>query len=615
MLKPRQYLRYANQFGLGKKKIFLLIFFGLAALVFEAVGITIFLPILEFARLEGDPSLIAAQNRFWGKAVDIFSELGVTLNLELLVGIAFVAFMLRQVFIFIASIYRIKVSSSFTRELRNQMFEAYLNAKTEYQEQTSAGGLTNSITTEVNRGASVILLPIDIVVNLLIGALYVVILLMVSVPMTSVALVILAVASILPRRWIKESKNVGRGQTSVNSELSQYLLQRLHQPRLIRLQGAAQKEIVDFSEFTKRQMVLAIRNFILKTKTQLTIEPFVIVTSLGFVYAAIEIYSLPIELIGVYLLVVLRLIPVAKTTIGLWQMVTGNVGAFENVKRRFTDLQEHREKWKGAQCLAALEEAIESIEVCYRYPGEPKDALSKVTASIPAGKVTALVGSSGSGKTTFVDLITGLRRPTSGVIRLDGIEIEAFDIRDIRREIRYVPQSPSIYAGTIAEHVSYGTEEVDRGKVRHALSLAGLGEFVSSLPDGLDTQLGEHGARLSGGQKQRLELARGLYAQAKCLILDEPTSSLDALSEHEFHQVLRDLNSSDNLTVIFIAHSLKFALDADHIIVFRNGVIDAQGTHPDVLENSDWYARAVRIGSQTRANSSGKTNAYPDSMP
>ena len=107
----------------------------------------------------------------------------------------------------------------------------------------------------------------------------------------------------------------------------------------------------------------------------------------------------------------------------------------------------------------------------------------------------------------------------------------------------------------------------------------------------------------------------GSYAEVNHIILDEPASSLDALSEHEFHQVLRALNSSDDLTVIFIAHLLKFAIDVDHIIVFRNGVIDAQGSHADLRENSDWYSRAVRIGSQTRANHSGKTNAYPDSMP
>jgi len=599
MLNPKQYLGYASQFGLGKKKIFWLIFFGLSALVFEAVGISIFLPILEFARLKADPSLTAAQGVFWSKAVDVLSNFGITPSLELLIAIALIAFMVRQGFVFISSIFRVKVSSAFTRSIRNQLFSAYLSSKTEYQEQMSPGDLTNSITTEVNRGASVILLPIDIFINFLVATLYVGILLMVSVPMTLAAITILSIASFLPRRWIQQSKKVGRSQTSVNAALSQHLLQRLHQPRLIRLQSADQKEINDFSEFTNRQMGLAIKNFVLKTKTQLSIEPFVIATSLAFVYAAIKIYSLPIEVIGVYLVIILRLVPVAKGTIGLWQTVTGNFGAFENINNRLWALKRHEESWAGTETFIALATSLDTKDLCYQYPGETRDALRLATVSIPAKKVTALVGSSGSGKSTFVDLITGIRKSRAGEVLFDGVSIEKFDIKSIRRGIRYIPQSPSIYSGTIREHITYGSDTTDVDGVVHALDLVGLREFVSSLPEGIETQLGEHGSRLSGGQKQRMELARGLYAKAGCIILDEPTSSLDAISAHEVHQVLMKLSTNDEVTVIFIAHSLKFAHDADNIIVFRRGVVDAQGTHDQLLKNSAWYARAYRINDRS----------------
>lgn len=594
-VRMRDYFLYAHRFGLRKSNMGWLIFLGLAAMVFEAIGISIFIPIFQYARLEGDAAALAEQGDFWNRAIEVFEYFGVALNLETLLIVAMVAFLCRQGFVFVSSIYRMEVSARFVKEIRDRLFRRYLDADTEYQEQASAGDLSNAMTIEVNRASSMILMPIDIVINSLIAALYVGILMMVSMVMTTVAIIILLAATQLPRYWIKQSVEMGRSQATVNSELSQYLLQRLHQPRLMRLQGTADKEWDEFVSFTDRQKRLGVKKFVLKTKTQLTVEPFVILASLAFVYFAITVYRLPLELIGIYLVIALRLIPIAKITLGLWQTVKGNIGSFENVNGRFAAMGRHQERESGVETFQSVKKDIRLVDVTYRYPLASNNALNQISVSIPAGKVTALVGGSGSGKSTLVDLLPRLRRATSGRIEIDGKSIEGFSISSLRAGIRFVSQMSSIYSGTLRSHICYGLDgqHINEKSVTEALETVGLTDFVGTLPKGVDTSVGEHGSSLSGGQKQRLELARALVRKVSLLILDEPTSALDAISASEFHDVIERINRQQATTVIYIAHTLQFVKTADHIIVLQDGQVEAQGIHSELLNTSRWYRKAI----------------------
>jgi ATP-binding cassette subfamily B protein len=211
------------------------------------------------------------------------------------------------------------------------------------------------------------------------------------------------------------------------------------------------------------------------------------------------------------------------------------------------------------------------------------------------GETVALVGASGAGKSTVLNLLIGFIRPTSGRIRLDGTDMATLDLRSYRRFLSVVPQESILFEGSIRENVTYGMPDTDEHRVRDALRDANALEFVEQLPQGLDTVVGERGARLSGGQKQRLAIARALIRDPRILILDEATSALDTRSEALVQQALARLVRGR--TVFVVAHRLSTIQGADRIVVMDAGRIAEVGTHEDLLRRGGVYAGLQPAGS------------------
>jgi ABC-type multidrug transport system fused ATPase/permease subunit len=206
--------------------------------------------------------------------------------------------------------------------------------------------------------------------------------------------------------------------------------------------------------------------------------------------------------------------------------------------------------------------------------------------------MTAIVGPSGGGKSTLIDLLPRLRTPREGTIRFDGNNIEKIRLKSLRQIIAYVPQSPQIFNGTIKNHVLYGKKNATNKEVQEALLMSGAEEFVNKLPQGIETIIGEDAIRLSGGQRQRLDLSRALVKKVPILILDEPTSGLDVESENLFMQALQRIRSETNITIIIITHRLISIADADQIVVLNQGIVEETGKHNELLKKKGWYAKA-----------------------
>ncbi|MEH7247729.1 ABC transporter ATP-binding protein [Neobacillus niacini] len=241
-------------------------------------------------------------------------------------------------------------------------------------------------------------------------------------------------------------------------------------------------------------------------------------------------------------------------------------------------------------------------KVTFAYPEKEENVLSGVSFTIPAGEKVALVGPSGSGKSTIVDLLFKLYDTKNGSIEVDGRDITEWDTGWLRSQMAIVTQDVQLRNGSLADNLRIGKPDATEEELLKALHDSGLDELVESLPEGLNTKVGERGSLLSGGQKQRLSLARAILKDAPILILDEASSALDPITETQINDAV--LKTGKKQTILIISHRLSTVLSADKIIVLENGAIVEEGKHSDLLENSNGvyarlFGREAEIGEET----------------
>jgi ATP-binding cassette, subfamily B, bacterial len=242
----------------------------------------------------------------------------------------------------------------------------------------------------------------------------------------------------------------------------------------------------------------------------------------------------------------------------------------------------------GAIDASAITGHVRFDHVAFHYP-DGTDVLHGITFEAKPGEMVALVGLTGAGKTTLVSLIPRFYDASEGQVLLDGVDVRQYQLRSLRERVAIVLQDPVLFSGTIADNLRYGRLDATREEIEAAARAAHAHDFISRLPLGYDTQVAEAGGSLSGGERQRLSIARAILKDAPLLILDEPTSSLDAISEEIVFAALRSLRAGR--TTIVIAHRLSTVRDADRILVLDGGRIAAEGRHDELLKTSLLYRR------------------------
>jgi ABC-type multidrug transport system fused ATPase/permease subunit len=244
-----------------------------------------------------------------------------------------------------------------------------------------------------------------------------------------------------------------------------------------------------------------------------------------------------------------------------------------------------------------LRERLALSDVRYAYPTAERGAIDGLTLAIEAHTSVGIVGGTGAGKTTAVDVILGLLRPQQGALVVDGVEVTDATIRGWQKSVGYVPQHIFLTDDTVTANIAFGIEpaEVDMAAVERAAHIAELHNFVlKELPEGYDTTLGERGVRLSGGQRQRIGIARALYHDPDVLVLDEATSALDNLTERAVMDAVHNLGRDK--TIIMIAHRLSTVRDCDSIFMLERGQVVAKGSYDDLVESNADFHKLVSGG-------------------
>ncbi|MEI7626396.1 MAG: ABC transporter ATP-binding protein [Actinomycetota bacterium] len=303
--------------------------------------------------------------------------------------------------------------------------------------------------------------------------------------------------------------------------------------------------------------------------------------------------------VGVLLASGLRLVPALNTLLIAVNTIRANAPAILVVEDELTRLGEYQQR-PADDAVGPLEfvpsGAFVVDDVFFRYPTRSNDALLGISIEAKFGEALGIVGSTGSGKSTFVDLLLGLLEPASGAILIDGQPLRE-NLRAWRSQIGFVPQDIFLVDDTLAANITFGEidEVISDQQIADAIRLAHLEDVVAELPEGLDTMLGERGVRLSGGQRQRVGLARALYRRPAILILDEATSALDNETERKISDALRSLHGQ--LTTVVIAHRLSTVRSCDRILYLDQGRVSGIGTFDELDRTNEGFAKLVELGS------------------
>jgi ABC-type multidrug transport system fused ATPase/permease subunit len=561
----------------------------------EALGLSIFYPIVEFVQNNGDINVLISDSELWLNITNVYGYFGLDVTLATLIFVAFSLLLSRQLFMYIRSIYQIKLSTFIIKKLRNSMFKSYMQADSDYQDLMPIGNFTEVISMETSSSTSGILGVLGLITDFITLIAFLAILMFISWEMTIIASMVLFVTSFAPKVWIRQSVRAGRNVVDARIKLSSFLIDRVKSPRLARLAGIEFAENKEFSLITEKLRNSIITRGVLKFKTDAIMEPVVISLSLLFLYFSIDVLTMPLGQIGLYMLVSIRLLPVVKGILVRIQVIKSSIGSIEIITKIVEGMFNSREVDTGKIEVSSLNKSVKFDSVYFRHVGNKKDTLVNLTLEIPAKRMTAIVGPSGGGKSTLIDLLPRLRNSDRGSIFFDDVLINNIKLSSLRGSITYTPQNPQIFNGTIKQHIKYGKSSATMSEVEHAAELAGIAEFIETLPFKYETILGEGSMRLSGGQLQRLDLARTLIRKTSILILDEPTSNLDANSEEKFQKTLQSILDKTNITIIIISHKLKGIMNADNIIVIKQGKVESIGSHDKLMSSSDWYKKAWNI--------------------
>jgi subfamily B ATP-binding cassette protein MsbA len=591
-MTPRQYLDLSYHLGYRQRWTLLLAGLSFAATLTEAAGLVLLLPIFEFIQAKGDIAGLAHGSKLWSTMVGAADYIGVTVALPLLMVASISLILFRQVFTFFKAIATQMVAETIMRRMRIKGARAYLNSSANYQDQVKLGEIVNTLTTEASAAGAALTAPARIVGIVVVGVIYVGTLGALSPSLTAVVLALGGVLGFALIKVMHAMQRAGRNRLAATDQWFRMLIRRLQNARLIKIAGTEDAEADTMNSqaaLLERRSVAIVR---LRTWGDVMVEPIVAAFALALLYFATQNYGMSIGEVGLFLVVLLRLSPMARSAASEFQLLAANLPSLEAVGARIRQMENAAEVDTGGEVFAGFEREIRFEDVWFRYPSREEFALKGVDLTIKRGQKIAIVGPSGAGKSTLIDLLFQIHETQAGRILVDGKPITAFSRRTVREHIAYIPQAAQVLADTIGGHVAYGNGELGKQDIATALRLAGAEDFVAQLADGPDTVLQEIRSGLSGGQLQRIELARALARRARLLVLDEPTSSLDAHSESAFRAAITDLVRSGDHTVVMVAHRLALASDADCIVVMQGGTIRERGRHDELMARRGWYFEA-----------------------
>jgi ABC-type multidrug transport system fused ATPase/permease subunit len=567
-----------------------IVILGTLSSFFEGIGISLFIPLLQSL---DSSSLSTGNNNF---LVDILNRIFVEVppnNRLIIIAISIVASIsIKNLLIYSNSILFAWFSSRIGHDLRSRIFHQLLSISYSFLEGNESGKLMNTLASETWRTGQALSAFVGLIINCCTISVFTILLLLLSWQLTVLVAILMALISITIQLVTRRVKYLGQQAVESNSALATRMWEGLAGMKVIRAFGREDYEQERFNRVSKN-----VRNTFFKLDAlTASVNPISEVLSAILLVCILVITllqdktSLPRLLTFIFILY--RLQPQVKQLDAARVNLIALSSAVDDVISLLNESDKPYIR-SGNINFKKLKQGIYFESVSFAYNATEKPAVQDISIFIPQGKTTAIVGPSGAGKSTLIGLICRFYNLEIGEIYVDDYPLKELNLHDWRNQIAIVSQDVHMFSTTVLENIAYGRLGVTEAEVIEAAKLANAHQFISELPQGYDTKVGDRGVRLSGGQRQRIALARAIVRNPEILILDEATNALDSISEHLIQEALNTL--SDNRTVIVIAHRLATIEQADQIIVLNAGRVIEQGKLPDLLKLNGLFAQLYNL--------------------
>lgn len=565
-----------------KKNFLILLFLMLLGAVFETLGVTLIIPVI-LAIVSDEIVIPLVLNNLFPFLSSSSNE--TLLTYSILVFICF--FFIKSIFLFYLVFFQSNFVYSLQQNISTRLYKAYIDQPYSFHLRKNSGDIISNTITESMQFALGYASPLTMILTdiFIVSGIFMLLVIIEPIGAFSVSFIFITGSLLLYSFSKRRSELWGQKRQDHEAKRIRTAQQGIGGIKDIKVYGLEKFFSEEYSKNTLISLNSGRKQTILQGLPKIYFEMLTVLSLSGLIFFFVLLSSSSTELVtilGIYAMAAFKLLPSISRLTSNFQALKFGVPVIKIIENELN--LEPKQKYKIGKEKIIFKKDIILKSIFYSYKGSKYEAIKNINISIQEGKSIGFVGESGAGKSTLIDLILGLLIPSKGSILIDGKKLDINNLKSWQQNIGYVSQSAYLLDDSLKKNIAFGLpeDEIDEMKIKKAVSLSQLNDLVSSLPNGLESFIGESGVRISGGQRQRISIARALYNDPSILILDEATSSLDHETEKEVMNAVDNLKG--NKTIIIIAHRHSTVKNCDFLYRLEKGEIISQGKPEELID-------------------------------